>query len=91
MRRRQRAGRDRVSRQVRALAEREADRRVRIWMQVCLAGQRPVDVAREHGCADGSGVVRVVQRLDAAAAKDRHLRKRLAAAREMIDVSGVKS
>jgi len=59
-------------------------------MQVGLPGRRPVDAAREHGYADGSGVVRAVQRLDAAAVKDRHLRKRLAAAREMIDVSRIK-
>ena len=88
---RRRAGRDVVSRQVREMAEGEADQRVVIWMRVRLAGERPADLAREYGYADGSGVLRVVQRLDAAAAEDRRLRKRLNEARESVDLSRVKS
>jgi len=48
-------------------------------------------LAREYGYADGSGVLRVVQRLDAAAADDRRLRKRLNEARESVDLSRVDS
>jgi len=87
---RRRVGRDVVSRQVREMAEEETDRRVVIWMRVRLAGERPADLAREYGYADGSGVLRVVQRLDAAAAEDRRLRKRLNDARATVDLSRVK-
>ncbi len=88
---RRRVGRDLVSRQVREMAEEEADRRVVIWMRVRLAGERPADLAREYGYADGSGVLRVVQRLDAAAAEDRRLRKRLNDARARVDLSRVET
>jgi hypothetical protein len=73
------------------MTEGETDRRVVIWMRVRLAGERPADLTREFGYADGSGVLRVVQRLDAAAVEDRGLRKRLDDARESVDVSRVKS
>jgi len=43
----------------------EKDPRVGLWLRVRLGGERPVDLARLFGYADGSGVVRVVQRLDA--------------------------
>lgn len=55
-----------------------------------LAGQRPADIARELDYADGSGVLRVVQRLDRAAETDRKLRKRLDSARYSIGMSRVK-
>ncbi len=80
-----------MSRLVRELTGGEADRRAAIWMRVRLAGERPADLAREYGYADGSGVLRVVQRLDTAAAEDRGLQKRVNDTREGIDVSRVKS
>jgi putative transposase len=88
---RRRAGQDKVNHQVREMAEREADRRIGIWLRVRLAGERPADLARELGYADGSGVLRVVQRLDVAAEQDRSLRRRLDSARESMGMSRVKS
>jgi REP element-mobilizing transposase RayT len=59
------------------LIGREGDRRVRIWARVRLAGEPLVAIARELGYADGTGVLRVVQRLDAASETDRNLRQTL--------------
>jgi putative transposase len=88
---RRQAGRDKVGRQVHEMAERETDQRVGIWLRVRLAGERPADLARKYGYADGSGVLRVVQRLDDAAKKDRNLRRKLDAARKRMDASNAKS
>ena len=65
----------------------EADSRIGIWLRVRLAGERPADLGRELGYADGSGVLRVVQRLDFAAGTDHRLRQRLDAARETMEMS----
>jgi len=73
------------------MAEREADWRIGIWLRVRPAGQRPADIARELGYADGSGVLRVVQRLDRAAGENRSLRKRLDSARDSIGMPKGKS
>jgi REP element-mobilizing transposase RayT len=56
----------------------EPDARVRIWARVRAGGERRVDVARECGYRDGSAVTHLIQRLDAAALRDRTLAKRLA-------------
>lgn len=42
-----------------------------------VRGERHADLARELGYADTSGVLRVVQRLEAAAEADRQLRRTL--------------
>jgi hypothetical protein len=62
-----------LRRRVAAAAEGEGDRRVRLWMRVVPGGERPADPGRELGYRDGSGVRRVVLRLEAAAREDREL------------------
>ncbi len=42
----------------------ETDARVRIWMSVQLGGERAADLAWELGYPDGSGILRVIQRLE---------------------------
>jgi hypothetical protein len=46
-------------------------------MRIRLGGERPVDVAREMGYAEGSGVMKVVERLEARARTDGPLQERL--------------
>lgn len=48
----------------------ETDRRVQIWARVRLGGERLVDVAAQYGFRDGSGVLHVVQRLEALGTHD---------------------
>ena len=79
---------DEVRRAVRRLMKEEPDRRVRLWGRVRLAGERLVDVGREEGFADGSGVLQAVKRLEARAAQDPALRERL---RRLAHLSNVKS
>ena len=43
---------------------------MRIWMRVELGGERMTEIGREFGYKDGSGVHRVVQRLNARAEED---------------------
>ena len=68
--RQQRAGLQQLLRQ-------EPDRRVRIWARVRVGGERRVDVGREFGYRDGSGVTQLIKRLETEAAQDRSLAKRL--------------
>lgn len=60
-----------------ALLDGGAYRRLRIWARAMLGGEPPAVLARELGYADGSGVHRVAQRLQAAAKADPALRRRL--------------
>ena len=55
----------------------ETDRRIQIWAYVRLAGERLVDVAARYGFRDGSGVHRVVTRLEALARKDASIGRKL--------------
>ncbi len=48
-----------------------------MWLLVRIGGQRMTQVAKEYGYRDGSGVLRVVQRLEAAAKSDLALARRL--------------
>jgi putative transposase len=66
-----------AARKVAALIADEADARVRTWARLRLAGERLADLARELGYVDGSGVHQVARRLEAAAAKDAVLNRRL--------------
>lgn len=84
-----RADADEVSRTIETLVEQESDRRVAIWLRVRLGGQRMTDVARDYGYRDGSGVHRVVQRIEQRAKKDRVLARRMQAFAK--HVSSVKS
>jgi REP element-mobilizing transposase RayT len=55
----------------------ESDRRVRMWARVQVGGQRRVDVARDSGYRDGSGVTHLIKRLEAEAAHDPSLARKL--------------
>lgn len=73
------------------MAQEESDRRAGTWMRVRLGGERPAVLAREYGYRDGSGVLRVVQRLDAAAEKGRSLRVKLDDTRRPVQMSIVET
>ncbi|MDZ4815919.1 MAG: transposase [Verrucomicrobiota bacterium] len=48
-----------------------------IWMRVRLAGERPIDVARDYGYADGSGIVQCIKRIEKKALNDQELKQYL--------------
>ena len=62
---------------VRRLVAKESDTRLQIWARVRLGGERGRDVAKEFGDRDGSGVTQVVKRMEAAAHRDKTLRRRM--------------
>ena len=62
---------------VRHRLQAETDERVKIWARVRLGGERGVALAREYGYGDGSGVTRVVKRLEATAEQNPKLRRTL--------------
>jgi len=71
------------------LLSKESDRRIAIWLRVRLGGERMTVIAKDFGYRDGSGVHRVVQRLEERAKVDRALASTL---NELTNkVSGVKS
>ena len=74
---------------IESLVAEEADRRVAIWLRVRLGGERMTTVAGDYGYRDGSGVHRVVQRLEKKAEDDQALARRLKALAK--HVSSVKS
>jgi len=63
------------------LAQAQADPCVHIWLRVQVGGEAMSELARELGYANGSGVARVVERLEATAQTDGALAKKLAALR----------
>jgi hypothetical protein len=72
-----RARAEEASRMVHSLVEQETDRRVAIWLRVRLGGERMTEVAEDLGYRDGSGVHRVLQRLEEKAQHDRSLSRHL--------------
>jgi hypothetical protein len=86
---RQRADAEEYSRVIGSLVAHEADRRVAIWLRVRLGGERMTTVAADYGYRDGSGIHRVVQRLEKKAKDDQVLSRRLNALAK--EVSSVKS
>lgn len=77
-----------VRERVRRLVETERDDRVRMWARVRLGGERGVEVAREYGYADGSGVTQVVKRWEAGVGTDRNLAKKMAELTKLSRVNG---
>jgi len=71
------ADQDQVWAALAPLLQEEPDPRVQIWARVRLGGQRLVDVAQQYGYTDGSGVHRVLQRLEARCVDDRALAAKL--------------
>lgn len=65
----------------------ESDDRVKMWARVRLGGERGVDVAREYGYADSSGVTRTIRRLEDRIKNDRSVAKKLAALAKLSKVN----
>ncbi|NQU20343.1 MAG: transposase [Candidatus Nealsonbacteria bacterium] len=72
-----RAGAEAVAQEIDRLAAAQTDRRIAIWLKVRHGGCRMTEVAKEYGYSDGSGVHRVIQRLEARAKNEGHLDRRL--------------
>ena len=70
-------------RKVAKLVAEEEDERMRIWIRVELGGERMAAIGRELGYSDGSGVHRVVQRLNQRAETDKKLKTRIAQLRRL--------
>lgn len=62
-----------ASSRLKVLLGEEPDGKVRMWARVRLAGERMVDVAKEQGYKDGSGVCQTIKRLENRALKNRTL------------------
>jgi putative transposase len=86
---RRRADAEETSRMIESLVADEADRRVAIWLRVRLGGERMTTVAADYGYRDGSGIHRVVQRLEKKSQDDQALARRLKAL--VKEASSVKS
>ena len=80
-----------IGRRLAVLVDREGDDRVKIWMRVRLGGERLTVLAKELGYKDGSGVLRVAQRVEARSKGDQKLAGRLKRLRSQIHLSRVKS
>lgn len=65
------------------ILENEGDRRIKIWTRVKLGGERPVDVGREMGYRDGSGVLQVIKRLEQVQ-DNSHLREKMVLIRSLM-------
>jgi REP-associated tyrosine transposase len=84
-----RAGAEAMAAEVERLAAAQSDRRIAIWLHVRHGGRRMTEMARRFGYRDGSGVHRVVKRLEARATEDPQLARTL---RSLVDsLSRVKS
>jgi REP element-mobilizing transposase RayT len=75
---------ERLRQRVEELAGNEADERVKIWLLVRLAGERSAVVGRRFGYRDGAGVAYVLRRVEADAAKNPELTKKLAQYRQAV-------
>ena len=72
-----RAGTEAVAQEIDRLAAEQTDRRIAIWLQVRHGGRRMTQLAKQYGYSDGSGIHRVLQRLEARAKQDRQLDRQL--------------
>jgi len=65
-----------------AYAVNTEDQRIMIWAKVKLGGERPVDVGREMGYRDGSGILQVIKRLEVT--HDRSLREKMVSLKRLV-------
>ncbi len=72
-----RAGAEAIANEIDRLAAEQTDRRISIWLQVRHGGRRMTQLAEQYGYSDGSGIHRVLQRLEARAEQDRQLDRQL--------------
>jgi hypothetical protein len=68
-----RVGSEAVGRRIDRLVADQADPGIAMWLKVRHGARRMTEVAKEYGYRDGSGVHRVIQRLEARANSDRQL------------------
>ena len=66
-----------VAERIDRLAAKQSDRRIAIWLQVRHGGRRMTQLAEQYGYSDGSGIHRVLQRLEGRAEQDRQLDRQL--------------
>lgn len=71
---------------IRELLRLENDPKIQLWIRIRLGGQRQADIAQEQGYRDGSGVFRVVNRLEARASRNRDLGKKLEGLRRKVSI-----
>lgn len=62
---------------VAARLAKEEDKRIKMWMRVRLCGERQVEVAKDYGYKDGSGVLQIIKRLERQANKENQLKKKM--------------
>lgn len=67
----------------------QKDARLKMWMRVRLGGERLVEVARDFGYKEGSGVLQAIKRLEKSAQSNPELMTQLVRLRE--EMSSVKS
>jgi hypothetical protein len=84
-----RVGAETISAEVERLAAAQSDRRIAIWLHVRHGGWRMTEMVRRFGYRDGSGIHRVVERLEARASDEPTLARTL---RSLVDcLSSIKS
>jgi cell division protein FtsB len=66
-----------VREKLRELLEAEEDERLRIWARIRLGGERGVDVGRELGQRNGSGVGHLVKRLERTSERNKDLKAKM--------------
>ncbi|HNQ35119.1 MAG TPA: transposase [bacterium] len=66
-----------IRRQLEAILKEELDQGVRLWARVRLGGERMIDLSREFGYKDGSGVLHAVKRIERRAEKDQGIQRKL--------------
>jgi len=67
------------------------DQRIKIWARLRLAAERAVDLGKEFGYQDGSGVLRVAQRLEHRSREDGKLARQLSRIRRKVKLANIKS
>jgi hypothetical protein len=73
----------RVRKRVKKLVESETEDRIKIWARVRLGEERGIEVAREYGYRDGSGITQVVKRLEARALNEKSIWRKLEELRKL--------
>jgi hypothetical protein len=72
-----RAGEEVIAAEVERLAAAQSDQPIAIWLHVRHGGRRMTELARRFSYRDGSGIHRVVKRLETRATKDPQLDRTL--------------
>lgn len=73
----QKQGQQEVQAVIQELLRLENDPKIQLWIRIRLGGQRQAHIAQEQGYRDGSGVFRVVNRLESVASQNKELGRKL--------------